>query len=155
MFKKGALVIKLVVDKGGFSMKLNYLSTLLVTGSLILTGCATNETEKEETNIASEEHMHSSSSELPEGLESAENPTYKQGSQVIIRADHMEGMNGAEATVLDAFNTTAYVISYTPTTGGEVVTNHKWVIQEELKDVGEEELQPGTEVVLEADHMPA
>lgn len=50
-------------------------------------------------------------------------------------------------------DTTAYVVDYTPTTGGEKVTNHKWVIQEEIKDADDKNIKPGTEVTLEADHM--
>jgi len=97
---------------------------------------------------------HSGSGEIPEGLAIAENPTYEVGSTFILQTGHMEGMMGAEATNVGAFDTTAYVISYTPTTGGERVTNHKWVIHEELKDVGTETLKPGSEVTVEADHMP-
>lgn len=96
---------------------------------------------------------HSSSGEVPVGLKVSENPTYKVGSKVIIHANHMEGMDGAEATVVGAYDTTAYVVSYTPTTGGEMVKNHKWVIQEEIKNAGAETLKPGTKATLEADHM--
>ncbi|PFO09742.1 hypothetical protein COJ85_01030 [Bacillus sp. AFS076308] len=96
---------------------------------------------------------HAGSGEVPEGLKAAENPTYKVGSQAIIKADHMEGMNGAEATIVGAYDTIAYAVTYTPTTGGEPVKNHKWVIQEEIKDAGDQALEPGTKVTLEADHM--
>ena len=96
---------------------------------------------------------HSGSGEVPEGLKAAESPTYKVGSQAIIKADHMEGMNGAEATIVGAYDTIAYAVTYTPTTGGEPVKNHKWVIQEEIKDAGDQALEPGTKVTLEADHM--
>ncbi|AET62044.1 lipoprotein [Paenibacillus terrae HPL-003] len=75
---------------------------------------------------------HSTSSELPVGLKEAENPAFKVGSQAIIRADHMAGMSGATATIVGAYTTTAYTVSYTPTTGGEKVTNHKWVTESEL-----------------------
>jgi hypothetical protein len=96
---------------------------------------------------------HSSSGEVPEGLKTAENPAYEVGSQAIIQTDHMEGMKGAEATIVGAYHTTVYTISYTPTTGGKRVENHKWVIHEELQDAGEEPLKPGTEVTVNADHM--
>ncbi|KNH22916.1 hypothetical protein ACS78_11035 [Priestia megaterium] len=96
---------------------------------------------------------HSGSGEVPEGLKEAENPKFKVGSQAIIDADHMKGMDGAKATIVGAYDTTVYTVTYTPTTGGEKVTNHKWVIQEEIKDAGDKELKPGTEVTLEADHM--
>ncbi len=129
--------------------------------AFILTACGndnkeTNSHEDMDMNSSSEESMdmnHSGSGEVPEGLKVAGKPTYEVGSQAIIETDHMEGMKGAEATIVGAFNTTAYAISFTPTTGGDRVTNHKWVIQEELIDAGEETLEPGTEVTIEADHM--
>ncbi|MCY9667392.1 YdhK family protein [Paenibacillus alginolyticus] len=97
---------------------------------------------------------HSSSGEVPAGLKEAQNPTFKVGSQAILQPDHMPGMKGATATIVGAYDTTAYAVSYTPTTGGEPVKNHKWVIHEELKNPGAEALKPGAQVTLEADHMP-
>lgn len=95
----------------------------------------------------------SSSGEVPEGLEEAASPTYEVGSKAIIESDHMSGMKGAEATIVGAYDTTVYTISYTPTTGGERVEDHKWVIHEELEGVEEEPLEPGTEVTVNAEHM--
>lgn len=109
-----------------------------------------------ESNSNSKESMdmnHSGSGEVPEGLKASENPTFEVGSQVIIKVDHMEGMKEAEATIVGAFDTTAYIVSYTSTTGGERVTNHKWVIHEEIKDAGAETFETGSEVIIEADHM--
>ncbi len=83
----------------------------------------------------------------------AENPTYEVGSKVKIMEGHMEGMKGAEATIVGAYDTTAYAISYSPTNGGERVENHKWVIHEEIPDSGNEFLEPGTEVKNDASHM--
>ena len=97
--------------------------------------------------------MHSGSVEVPKGLKEAKNPTYKVGSQVIVKAHHMKGMYGAKATIVGAYDTTAYAVTYTPTTGGPIVKNHKWVIQEEIKNAGNNTLKPGTEVTLEANHM--
>ena len=37
--------------------------------------------------------------------------------------------------------------------GGPEVKDHKWVIHEELKDAGKEPLEPGTQAVVNADHM--
>ncbi|HEO8418921.1 YdhK family protein [Niallia sp. FSL W8-0635] len=138
-------------------IKLFILSIIAILG---LSACA-NDTSQEDNNANSssketmnhEEMNHTGSGEIPEGLKVAENPVYKVGSKAIIKADHMEGMKGAEATIVGAYDTIAYVVSYTPTTGGEMVTNHKWVIQEEIKDAGTEEIASGTEVTLEADHM--
>ncbi|RHW37388.1 DUF1541 domain-containing protein [Neobacillus notoginsengisoli] len=96
---------------------------------------------------------HSSSGEVPEGLKEAANPKYKVGSKAIINTDHMPGMQGATATITGVFDTTAYVVSYTPTTGEKRVMGHKWVIREELDDAGEDQLQPGAEAKMNADHM--
>jgi len=112
-----------------------------------------NKTETESESESHEGMNHSGSGEVPAGLKSAENPTYEVGSKVIIRADHMKGMKGAEATIVGAFSTNAYAVSYTPTTGGVKVNNHKWVIQEEVGNADSELLEPGTEITLEADHM--
>jgi hypothetical protein len=96
---------------------------------------------------------HAGSGEIPEEMKEAENPKYKKGSKVIIEAEHMPGMKGAEATVKEAYDTTVYTVSYEPVTGGERVENHKWVVHEELKEADQEPFQPGSEVTLEADHM--
>jgi hypothetical protein len=144
-----------------------YKKLLLIPAiALTLTACSDSSPEKDDMDgmnhenkdmdSSSEESMdmdHSGSGEVPEDLAVAENPTYKVGSKAILETDHMEGMKGAEATIVGAFDTTAYAVSYTPTTVGEKVENHKWVIQEEIKDAGKEPLKPGTEVTLEADHM--
>jgi hypothetical protein len=97
--------------------------------------------------------MNSGTAKVPKVLKEAKNPTYKVGSQVVVKAHHMKGMYGAKATIVGAYDTTAYVVTYTPTTGGPVVKNHKWVIQEEIKNAGTNQLKPETEVTLEANHM--
>ncbi|KMY52535.1 hypothetical protein AC623_20585 [Bacillus sp. FJAT-27231] len=114
------------------------------------------ETDKnmEEDHSGSHGQMnHSSSGEVPEDLAVAENPTYPVGSEAVINANHMPGMDKAVATIDGAFDTTVYSVTYTPTTGGEKVEDHKWVIHEELEGAGDQPLQPGDEVVLNADHM--
>ncbi|WP_342434337.1 YdhK family protein [Paenibacillus sp. FSL H7-0442] len=126
---------------------------------MILSGCGnSNAPNQEHTANSSQQHdtsemNHSTSSELPAGLKEAENPAFKVGGQATIRADHMAGMNRATATIVGAYTTTAYTVSYTPTTGEEKVNNHKWVIHEEIKDASSEPYAPGTEVILAADHM--
>nr|WP_254771319.1 YdhK family protein [Psychrobacillus sp. OK028] len=108
----------------------------------------------EESNSMDHSNMDmSGSGEVPEGLKVAENPTFKVGSHAIIEADHMEGMKGAEAKIVGAYDTTVYTVSYTPTTGGKRVENHKWVIHEELGEPQSAPLEPGTEVILTAEHM--
>lgn len=95
---------------------------------------------------------HDDSGDIPAGLQEANNPTYQVGDTVTITEGHMEGMEGAEAKIIGAFDTIAYEISYDPTDGGPREENHKWVIQEEISNVGEEVLEPGAEVTVEANH---
>jgi len=99
--------------------------------------------------------MHDDYGEIPEGLEEAENPTYSVGDRVTIQTDHMEGMEGATGTVVGAFDTVAYEVTYEPTNGDSIVENHKWVLKEEIPEARnqEEPLSEGTEVTLEASHM--
>ncbi len=89
----------------------------------------------------------------PKGIVSAADPTYPVGTKVRLTADHMPGMEGAEATVSGAFDTTTYAVSYTPTTGGDPVTDHRWVVHGELENPGAAPLDKGTTVVLRAEHM--
>lgn len=96
---------------------------------------------------------HSSSGEVPDDLVESENPTFEVGSEAIIQANHMEGMEGATATISGAYDTTAYSVSFTPTTGGEPVEDHKWVIHEELESPGNAPLNEGDAAVMNADHM--
>ncbi|NIK76807.1 hypothetical protein FHS15_001932 [Paenibacillus castaneae] len=96
---------------------------------------------------------HASSGEVPKTLKTADNPVFKVGSQAIIKDDHMKGMRGAVATIVGAYDTTVYSVSYTPTTGGNREENHEWIIQEEIKNASDKPYKAGTKVILEADHM--
>lgn len=154
------------------------LAALVLTSTLALTACSdatdnsddadttstttataeTNETHQEDTTTADDgghDMEHPEDGGLPpEGITEATDPTYPVGSEVMLTADHMPGMDGAQATISGAFDTTTYSVSYTPTDGGEPVTDHRWVVHEELVDPGEAPLPGGTEVVLNAEHMP-
>lgn len=133
-------------------IKIKMIAGVMLAAAMTLTACAN---EKEDSSSEhSNEHMHGES-EVPSNLVAAEDPTYDIGSKVIINSDHMEGMKGAEGTVTGAFETTAYVVSYIPASGEskESIDHHKWVIQEEIKDAGDKMLEPGTEVIIEANHM--
>ena len=100
------------------------------------------------------EHEHSpDGGPAPEGIEPASDPQYPVGSQVILHTDHMPGMNGASATITGAFTTTTYAVDYTPTEGGALVEDHKWVVQEELIDPPAAPVADGTKVTIGADHM--
>ncbi|MNV19093.1 hypothetical protein D3C71_1099410 [compost metagenome] len=135
---------------------------ILLSAALILTlsgcGSSTHKEDSSSSNSSSShadmgEMNHSGSGEVPKELKEAQNPTFKVGSQALVQADHMPGMKGATATIVGAYDTIAYAVTYTPTTGGDKVPNHKWVIHEELKAPQAEAYKPGDEVVLEADHM--
>lgn len=70
------------------------------------------------------------------GMDNNEN--LGQGSEVIIDANHLEGMLGAEGVVDTAEETTVYVVDYT-TALGETVTDHLWLKESELVTESESE----------------
>lgn len=138
--------------------------------ALVLAGCASGADDDQQTDpSATEEHQghggnnaESGDEEMehpmdggpaPEGIAEASEPTYPVGTEVQLTADHMEGMEGATATISGAFDTYTYSVNYTPAGGGDPVTDHKWVVQEEIEDAGDELLADGTEVTLLAEHM--
>lgn len=114
--------------------------------AVVLSACGNDQAPAE----SGQDH---SSGELPEGLKVAENPKFPIGSQAVILDNHMPGMKGATATIVGAYDTTVYAVSYVPTTGGEKVTNHKWVIHEEIENAGDTPFSKGDEVTLMANHM--
>ena len=135
-------------------------------GALVFTGCSTGGGQDQGTPSTTSQHEgHGSSSDsggmehpmdggpAPEGIETAASPTYPVGTEVTLTADHMEGMDGANATIAGAYDTYTYAVDFTPSAGGEPVKDHKWVVQQEIKDAGDERLADGTEVTLEAAHM--
>lgn len=92
----------------------------------------------------------------PDVLEQVEivpKPAFTVGSEVILKASHQPGMQGAKAKIVGAYDTTAYSVTYTPTTGEPPVKGYKWIIQEEIKNYIKQPYNPGTEVVLKADHV--
>lgn len=151
------------------------LAALALTSSLALAACTddtasdapetttttTSETatqSSEETGMndqmGAEGHDHpADGGQPPAGIAAEENPTYPVDTEVVLTADHMPGMEGAEATIAGAFDTTTYSVSYTPTDGGDPVTDHRWVVHEEFVDPGQAPLPEGSEVVLDAEHM--
>lgn len=89
----------------------------------------------------------------PAGIVAAESPKYPVGTEVTLTADHMSGMDGAKAVIAGAYDTYTYSVNYTPVNGGDPVKDHKWVVQEELKDAGDQRQADGARVTLDADHM--
>lgn len=154
----------------------------LLGGALALTGCSADQDDSTETTGTAEtigttessdhgdhgdhadmdhgdhdDHSHmdhpADGGPAPDGIVEAADPEYPVGSEVILNTDHMPGMDGATATVVGAFDTYTYSVSYTPSDGGAPVEDHKWVVQEELADAGSDRLADGDTVVLDADHM--
>lgn len=139
-----------------------FISFLTVITLLALTACSDKtESETKKINGLDEQNtkmdhstmVHSSSSEVPAALKTAVSPKFPVGSTAIITDGHMEGMKGAKATIVGAYDTTAYMVSYEPVTGEERIKNHKWVIHEELINSNLAPLAPGTEVKTNASHM--
>lgn len=132
-------------------------------GSLALAGCSTanngagtpSQSEDAQGGHGGHDGMEhpADGGPVPEGMKEATDPEYPVGTEVTLTADHMEGMNGARATIVGAYDTYTYAIDYTPVDGGDPVTDHKWVVQEELDGAGDARLDDGTEVTVTADHM--
>ncbi|MGM0843868.1 MAG: YdhK family protein [Bacillota bacterium] len=70
-----------------------------------------------------------------EELQEADQDPFQPGSEVTLEAEHMEGMQGAEAVVDTAEQKTVYVIDFTTLDGSEKIENHLWVTEEELSPV--------------------
>ena len=68
---------------------------------------------------------------IHEELEDPGSEPLAAGDEAVIAADHMEGMNGANATIDSAEETTVYMVDF-KTADGQEVTNHKWVTESEL-----------------------
>lgn len=135
----------------------------------VLAGCASDaESEPDETPTEHEDHGETTEyngdgnehmdppedgGPVPEDMAESTDPEHTVGEEVTLTADHMPGMDGATATIVGAYDTFTYSADYTRTTGGEPVTDHKWVVHEEIEDAGDQWLEDGTEVTLAADHM--
>ena len=141
------------------------LAAIVFTGAIVFAGCTDSGSDDGQTSGGSEASEASDGGgnggmehpmdggPAPEGMVPAEDPEFPVGTEVTLTADHMEGMEGATATITGAFETTTYSVSFTPTDGGDPVTDHKWVVHEELESPGEAPLAEGNEVVITAEHM--
>lgn len=135
--------------------------TMALSLSGLLAACGEDDTTNSNTNMNDqmEETMDhgnmdmSGSREVPTGLQEAENPTFNVGDQAVITEAHMPGMEGAEATIVGAYDTVVYSISYDPMHGGERVRDHKWIIHEEIVDAKAGAYEPGDDVTVDAEHM--
>ncbi len=103
-------------------------------------------------------HMeHDESGELPEGIQEAADPKFKEGDAVILDTDHMPGMQDAEAKIVGAYDTIAYEVTYEDANTGELVEEHRWVVHEETEEGQQQEEQQAFEVgdtiTIDAEHM--
>lgn len=144
------------------------IAAIAAATALALSGCSSpeedestqptqNQTQAESPSSEEhgESHAHAADGgDPPEGIKEATDPKYAIGDEVTLTADHMPGMEGAKATISGAFDTTTYSVSYTPADGGDPVKDHKWVVHEELDNPDKAPLKDGTEVTINADHMP-
>lgn len=133
-------------------------------GALVLGGCAPDADDASPATTHGE-HAHGGQGgdahadhpedggPVPPGMTEAADPTYPVGGEVTLTADHMPGMDGATATIVGAYTSYTYAVDFTPTTGGQEVTDHEWVVQEEIVDAGDARLADGTEVTLDAERM--
>ena len=138
------------------SDKQNSVDTNTQSSETVVSSNASSQMTKESESANEMEEMeHDDSGEIPAGLKEAQEPLYPIGDTVTIHTDHMEGMDGAKGTVVGAFDTVAYEVTYKSEKDDSLVKNHKWVIKEEIPKARNQEqpLSEGTEVTLEADHM--
>lgn len=124
------------------------------------------ERQKEEANVQTNEQLKNDEEEkntkiipqddsgkVPSDLPFAKNPKFPVGSKVKIIADHIDGLKNAEGTIVGAYDTTAYEVSYVPATGGEKVNNYKWLVSEELDGVSGEPMGSGREILIATDRV--
>jgi Protein of unknown function (DUF1541) len=87
-------------------------------------------------------------------LKMATQSKFKPDENVTLLASHLPGMKNTLATVKAVFHTYVYAVTYQPTNGTALVSNHKWVIHEEIKNAKTTNFEEGNHVILQADHMP-
>lgn len=128
---------------------------LSVTTALLLAGC--DEAKKPyEPELDAEYNTEMKS--IPNGedlsqYKTAANPTFPIGSKVIIKSEHSKGMKDAKATVVKAYDTIAYSVSYTPKEGA-AVKDSQWIVNEEIIDDNDVAFEVGDIVRTTASHKP-
>lgn len=96
--------------------------------------------------------QHSSDGSIPEGLQVAENPRFAVNDLAYLTTNHMGYGGLTQVTITGAYDTYAYAVTYTPADGVEVA-DHKWIVNEEIKDFTSTPFNVGDEVSIEADHI--
>ena len=110
----------------------------LLSVAVVLAGCAGDNADEDSPAGSSQEHGEHGGMDhpadggpVPEGMTEATDPAYPVGTEVTLAADHMEGMDGATATVASSTEETVYVVDFEA--GGMTMTNHKWVVESEIQ----------------------
>ena len=93
---------------------------------------------------------HSTWGKIPEGLKEAKNPKFKVGDKVIINAAHDDDMQGSEGTVVGAYETTVYSISYKSTTMASRKKTRNGLCGKKSSPLAKK-LDVGSKVIIEAD----
>lgn len=153
-------------------MKINLVFVLLLS-SFLLFGCGVNKKaienhentgpdvmnqqasedkriEEDKDHMSHKDVTESTWGELPKGIKEAKNPKFPVGTKVVIRAAHNGDMEGQEGVVVGAFDTTAYSVTYNPTTDTQQEVNYKWLVKEEVKGFNDEPLKENSEVIIYA-----
>ena len=138
------------------------LAAVVFTGAIVFAGCTDNGSDGGQTSGGSEASEASDGGghggmehpmdggPAPEGMAAAEDPEFPVGTEVTLTADHMEGMEGATATISGAFDTTTYSVSFTrPMAASRSLTTSGSSTSSRTR---RGPLAEGTEVVITADH---
>lgn len=69
---------------------------------------------------------------IHEEVANSKGKEYALGDQVILKADHMEGMAGTTATITLIDPGPVYMVDYLPSDGSAEEKNHQWVTGDEI-----------------------
>ena len=130
----------------------NLMFICTVAGALLLAGCE----EPYEPKVDKAHNTEMKSLPGEEGFsdyKTADNPAFPTNSKVVINSEPIKGIKGATGTVVAAFDTIAYSVSYTPSIGSVQVRDYKWIVNEELVDENDVAFDVGDKVVTSADHQ--
>src|SRR5699024_11076635 len=99
-------------------------------GALVLTGCSNGGDQDQATPSSTSQHEdHGSSGSSSDSggmehsmdcgpalevIERSASPKYPAGSEVTLTAEHMEGMDGANATIVGALDSYTFAVYFTP-----------------------------------------
>ncbi|WP_414053089.1 YdhK family protein [Macrococcus animalis] len=128
---------------------MNKLIAIIASTGILLSGCGGHK----EANHDEHAHMNHNNEATPKNMVKATNPKYNVGDEVKITEEHMAGMKDAEGKVKEVYTTYVYEVSYQPKNGDKKVNNHKWVVNEELKDAPKSGFKKGEKAEMTANHM--